>query len=349
MAEYNSSYTGLQIDEGIGIALAQPSKDAAQDEEISDLKSAKAPAIIDTASGAIAHFEDGADGLPLKKLVVNIKPMQSGSGDPSPQNVRPITGWTNANIYREAVYDSSANPIVEIPFPTPPGTVYGGTLTINDDGTGELVVQKVKLVLTGSENWAMAQSDVFLLDSDIPSSYTLNAGGDWLCNKYLVVAGVKNTTAMHDDRPDDSITNQPLGTTRYHRVLVKDSTYSTLADFKASLSATNLEIIYTLPTPYIYSLIAEQITTLLGTNNVWADCGNVSVEYRADTKLYIQKINAPTDNDMTADARIESGKYFIVGNNLYLSTTTIPAGDTIIPGTNCTQTNLAAALNALNT
>ena len=87
---------------------------------------------------------------------------------------------------------------------------------------------------------------------------------------------------------------------------------------------------------------------MLGTNNIWADCGPVSVDYPADTKLYIQKINAPTDDDMTADTQIESGKYFLIGNTLYLSTTIIPAGDTIIPGTNCQKTNLAAALNALN-
>ena len=50
-----------------------------------------------------------------------------------------------------------------------------------------------------------------------------------------------------------------------------------------------------------------------------------------------------------ADAQIDSGKYFIVGGNLYKSTTTIPAGDAINPGSNCILTNLADALNALNT
>ncbi len=100
----------------------------------------------------------------------------------------------------------------------------------------------------------------------------------------------------------------------------------------------------------VYLLTAQQVLeTLYGTNNIWADCGDVEVEYRADTKLYIRKINAPDDADMTADAQIASGKYFIVGGSLYLSTTTIPAGDTIIPGTNCTKTNLAEALNALST
>lgn len=67
---------------------------------IERLDNSKAPIIIDSASGAIATFPDGADGLPLESLVVGIEPVQSGTGDPSPSNVRPITGWTGCNIQR---------------------------------------------------------------------------------------------------------------------------------------------------------------------------------------------------------------------------------------------------------
>ena len=112
---------------------------------------------------------------------------------------------------------------------------------------------------------------------------------------------------------------------------------------------SGVQLVYELATPIEITLSPTQIDTLLGTNNIWVDCGPVSVDYPADTKLYIQKVNKPTDDDMTADMQIASGKYFLVNNTLYLSTTTIPAGDTIIPGTNCTKTDLAAALNALNT
>ena len=34
------------------------------------------------------------------KLVIPFVPVQAGSGDPSPSNVRPITGWTGANVTR---------------------------------------------------------------------------------------------------------------------------------------------------------------------------------------------------------------------------------------------------------
>jgi len=54
--------------------------------------------VLETAEGAVASFDNGADDLPLKSLVVNIEPKQSGSGDPSPTNVRPISGWSGVNV-----------------------------------------------------------------------------------------------------------------------------------------------------------------------------------------------------------------------------------------------------------
>ncbi len=60
----------------------------------------KADAIVKTASGEIASFTDGGDDLPLKSLKVNIVPKQSGSGDPSPSNVRPISGVDTVGVTR---------------------------------------------------------------------------------------------------------------------------------------------------------------------------------------------------------------------------------------------------------
>ena len=45
----------------------------------------------------ILHADDAlAQGI--KSLVVNIDTVQTGSGDPSPENVRPLTGWTGATV-----------------------------------------------------------------------------------------------------------------------------------------------------------------------------------------------------------------------------------------------------------
>ena len=46
---------------------------------------------------AIASFT--AFSTTLRELVIDVTPVQSGSGDPSPSNIRPISGWTGANIH----------------------------------------------------------------------------------------------------------------------------------------------------------------------------------------------------------------------------------------------------------
>ena len=35
---------------------------------------------------------------PLKECKIHFNPVQEGSGDPSPDNVRPISGWNNIQI-----------------------------------------------------------------------------------------------------------------------------------------------------------------------------------------------------------------------------------------------------------
>ena len=82
-------------------ASAQAAEEASERaEELIGSVSTKADAIVKTALGEIASFTDGGDDLPMKSLKVNIVPKQSGSGDPSPSNVRPISGWDEVEVVR---------------------------------------------------------------------------------------------------------------------------------------------------------------------------------------------------------------------------------------------------------
>lgn len=72
-----------------------------------------------TSAGEETYVEDTATGNPvtfstdvakaLTKCEVAFTPVQSGSGDPSPENVRPITGWTGVDVYRTGknLFDAS--------------------------------------------------------------------------------------------------------------------------------------------------------------------------------------------------------------------------------------------------
>lgn len=56
------------------------------------------PAEYETATGNPASFVT-VRSAPLKTLTAAFTPVQSGSGDPAPDNVRPFVGWTGADIY----------------------------------------------------------------------------------------------------------------------------------------------------------------------------------------------------------------------------------------------------------
>ena len=97
--------------------------------------------LVTNASDVRAEYEE-ISGLgvqfyspitaPLISLTTDFKPVQSGSGDPAPDNVRPITGWTGINIYHSGEVPS--NPTTyEVSWQDDVGTLYGGTLTINED------------------------------------------------------------------------------------------------------------------------------------------------------------------------------------------------------------------------
>lgn len=81
----------------------------------------------ESASGNPIYFDDGADDIPVKELIVNLEPKQSGSGDPSPTNVRPITGYDGVTVTR------SGKNILDPNIKFTSGT-YNGVTVSTDNG-----------------------------------------------------------------------------------------------------------------------------------------------------------------------------------------------------------------------
>lgn len=100
-----------------------------------------------------------------------------------------------------------------------------------------------------------------------------------------------------------------------------------------------------------------EITTLLGTNNIFADCGNVIVTYGAyleTVKAYADQVGdsilsaiAPLETSYTASRAYTVGSFLFVGTKFYKVTAAIAEGGTITPDTNVTQTTVAEQLMAL--
>lgn len=98
----NVKMSGADIGDGIG-QLQFPLRLETENKSIFGAINEAAKSIInflpiDTASGPVASFPDGANNIPCPSVLCTINPVQSGSGDPSPSNVRPITGHTELNL-----------------------------------------------------------------------------------------------------------------------------------------------------------------------------------------------------------------------------------------------------------
>ena len=94
-----------------------------------------------TLSGSIVTFDAEVDNA-IKNLIVGINPVQAGTGDPSPDNVRPITGWSSAMVTRTG--KNLSDKIVSNEMAT--GSVSGGVFTSTErTGTGYLNVARLVL------------------------------------------------------------------------------------------------------------------------------------------------------------------------------------------------------------
>lgn len=68
--------------------------------KIAEIVNTKAPGILQKRSGSIASITDGG-AMPANTLISQIKAVQSGEGDPAPDNVRPIRSLSGVNVNRK--------------------------------------------------------------------------------------------------------------------------------------------------------------------------------------------------------------------------------------------------------
>ena len=235
-----------------------------------------------------------------------------------------------------------------INWQTEAGTIYGGTVTLNDDGSVDVVNTCDVEIVDGSKisKVNMAYTNIAYAQWSKPTNCALLSiylnMATCVCN----IGGVYRNTMNFDNAGNINMLAVAASGARWWYGFPVDTDVETM---RSTLDGAII-CYERLPQYYVnyhFDNIGE-LYTYFGTNNVWIDTGAITeCDYPADTKLYIDGLTEP-DEDMIADGLIASGKYFTVNNQLYLSTAQIAAGAQIIPGSNCTATSITEALNALN-
>ena len=148
-------------------------------------------------------------------------------------------------------------------------TYYGGKL---DVVSGVLTVLG-KGVDLGSLSWSVisAQNGVFGANVNGLKTYSYGNTPDMLCSIYKV------TPSSYND-PYISANGIIWTYVGVSAIRIKDTAYSDATAFKTAV--TGQKLVYELATPTTIQLTPTQVKSLLGSNNVWGDCGKSLVSYQ---------------------------------------------------------------------
>ena len=212
-------YNSVAVDTDTTLSISGKAADAKKTgDEIDELKSGfnelyNTAYVTDSASGRVAHFVDGADDVPMKSLKVSIEPVQSGSGDPSPDNVRPISGFNSVKVTR-----AGKN---LLPMEVQSGSYGNGvTITVNPD-------LSITYNKPNDTNWTTNSLGTLMLQA---GTYTLIENAD----------GSQNARISLKKLPD----NTEIVNTRWNKKVTFTLTEATqiYADFSRAAQATDLVI-----------------------------------------------------------------------------------------------------------
>lgn len=207
--------------------------------------------LIGSVSGAIASFDGVGDTIP-KNLLVDIQATQSGSGTPSPTNVRPITGFTECTVTDTNDTDTNT---ATISFGSA-GTVYGGTVDLT---SGTLTVDRGYLQPSTVIDIATSSGIVYWI----------------VANNLTSINGVDGLISSHFE-PASGVVEGHCYITGNGIILVAvptDQTLNTVELANAWLSENQPQFVYKLTSNQTYQLTPDDLDILQGINNVSANTG----------------------------------------------------------------------------
>ena len=166
------------------------------------------------------------------------------------------------------------------------GTVYGGTLTLNQDRTGTLVAMHRSATLTGAESFTWSkygEQTLYTTNTVLPGSPNTQAIKGWCSAVGTIQNGDIDVTLLDKT----SLTSPGIEFKKcleYWRLPEVTGAALTAKLAEMNSSGKPFQIVYELNDPVTIPLTAEQVsgilTTLYGTNNFWSDISDdITVKY----------------------------------------------------------------------
>lgn len=285
-SQWEKKVDALCADAAASAATAQQKVDAFSGYTREEMNNNFAEALTGEASGKQILLDDLQPGADLLSLQISGETIQAGTGDPSPDNPRPLKGVTAFTMT-----DDGAQPQV-IALPQ---VLYGLTTGAADsfnlvNGQG---VRKIgKVVLNGTENWARDTIDSSasrwkLLVPD--AMHGQSSTGQILCSHYPAGMGTTWSKTL-------SITLSVIDEGAFYLFDTAHQTAS-LVDWKSWLAAqyaagTPVTVLYELDAPVPCSGQASHLRPSSLESILSADAGTITVRYCRNSNAVLKKIQA---------------------------------------------------------
>ena len=281
----------------LGIPQGQPGKDGVQlnDSAVNTTEAWSSKKIVDTLCPPFSVSGNPVtcnpvEGYPLS-AVVTLEPKQAGTGDPSPENVRPISGYDSVTV----TLSKDEAQVKQITL-TLPETIYGGTVDAVT-GVGSKTWEFVKF--DGTENWEIT------FGNSTTTNFNTYAEAELIpLSGSSKIVQVCNVAAWHafnwsGDYPWTISGSQYTGNIF---ISVPNEIASTVDQWKSYLAAqasagTPLQVVYKLATPEPFQATGNQaLPAVAGLNTVYTDGDSLDVTGRQDLLYTLQNMQAQTQN-----------------------------------------------------
>lgn len=154
---------------------------------------------------------------------------------------------------------------------TLPSTTYGGTVDLI---SGVLTVDKVYLEPT-TVTMVSVSSGLYYCRLNLTDYAPSNNVANLISNRFKTVSSAQIGNCYITSAGKLLI------------FVIPDQTVTNVAQAEQWLANNVTQFVYDLAEPLTYQLTAQQIDFLLGQNNIWADSGDVSVEYGQDPSVLV--------------------------------------------------------------
>ena len=217
-------------------------------------------------------------GYPLG-VKASWEPRQSGEGDPSPDNVRPITGLDEVTVTLSDGIGTGTTATLSLP-----STVYGGEV---DVATGKGVSTWTEFTIDSESSIAK------YTHASGQTSFSVNVGNilcksatevSWFCNRLKPAVYPYSELGYSYAIGFDSVRNNI-------RIVMEDQGTMTVEEFKAWLAENPITVVYEVESPTsITATGGQQIVALAGVNTVITNGDSVTVTGRADPVATVQAL-----------------------------------------------------------